>query len=148
LLTEVAEIYGPVVEDAGGTLSIALPDHCNAIVNGDGELLIQLFANLIENSVNHCPTGTKIRVALEDGQAGARVVIGDDGPGIPIAEHENVFHRLYRLEASRSTAGSGLGLSLVAAIAELHGLKIELGDNRPGLLVNINFPGPGARPAV
>jgi signal transduction histidine kinase len=139
LLTEVTEIYRPVVDDAGGVLAVDLSDRGTATVNGDTELLIQLFANLIENAIRHCPEGTTIRVALEEGKAGPRVVVADDGAGIPEEERDKVFHRLYRLEKSRSTPGSGLGLSLVAAIADLHGAKITLADNRPGLLVQIDF---------
>jgi signal transduction histidine kinase len=144
LLTEVTEIYRPVVDDAGGTLAVDLSERGDATVNGDSELLIQLFANLIENAIRHCPAGAAIRVALEEGQAGRRVVVADNGPGIPEEERGNVFHRLYRLEKSRSTPGSGLGLSLVAAIADLHGAKITLGDNHPGLLVQIDFLRPRA----
>jgi signal transduction histidine kinase len=68
------------------------------------------------------------------------VAIFDTGPGIPASERENVFRRLYRLERARSTDGSGLGLSLVSAIAELHGAKIALSDNAPGLRVEVSFP--------
>jgi signal transduction histidine kinase len=139
LVSEVAEIYRAVVDDAGDRLTVELPDEGRAVVNGDGELLIQLFANLIENAIRHCPPGTTIRVALEDRPAGLRVIVADNGPGIPEAERSKVFHRLYRLEKSRSTPGSGLGLSLVAAIAELHGARITLTDNSPGLAVQIDF---------
>ena len=72
--------------------------------------------------------------------SGPRVVVADNGPGIPADQREKVFHRLYRLEKSRSTPGSGLGLSLVAAIAELHGARVNLEDENPGLLVQIDFP--------
>jgi signal transduction histidine kinase len=139
VVSEVAEIYRAVVDDAGDQLTVELPEEGEAVVNGDGELLIQLFANLIENAIRHCPPGTAIRVALEDRQAGFGVIVADNGPGIPEAERGKVFHRLYRLEKSRSTPGSGLGLSLVAAIAELHGAKITLLDNSPGLAVQIDF---------
>jgi signal transduction histidine kinase len=66
--------------------------------------------------------------------------VADNGPGIPAAEHGRVVRRFYRLDASRSTAGSGLGLSLVAAIAELHGAELLLRDNSPGLMVELHFP--------
>ena len=67
------------------------------------------------------------------------MAIADNGPGIPVEECEKVFRRLYRLEKSRTTRGSGLGLSLVAAIADLHGAKLSLKDNQPGLLTLIAF---------
>ena len=76
--------------------------------------------------------------------SGPRVIVADNGPGIPAEERDKVFHRLYRLEKSRSTPGSGLGLSLVAAIAELHGARITLGNKNPGLIVRIDFPRPQA----
>jgi signal transduction histidine kinase len=142
LLTEVTEIYRPVVDDAGDVLVAQVQGVSSAIVNGDAELLVQLFVNLIENAIRHCPAGTTIRVALHVGPNGPRVVVADNGPGIPPEEREKVLHRLYRLEKSRSTPGSGLGLSLVAAIAELHGARLTLDDNRPGLLVQVDFPRP------
>ena len=74
-------------------------------------------------------------------------VVWDTGPGIPEDERENVFRRLYRLERARSTPGSGLGLSLVAAIADLHGASIELEDNKPGLRISVTFP-KGDRPII
>ena len=141
LLTEVADIYGPVADDAGDELVVEVSNSDASTVNGDSELLIQLFVNLIENAIRHCPPGTTIRVALESGaMSGPRVVVADNGPGIPADQREKVFHRLYRLEKSRSTPGSGLGLSLVAAIAELHGARVNLEDENPGLLVQIDFP--------
>jgi signal transduction histidine kinase len=71
---------------------------------------------------------------------GPVLVVGDNGPGIPAAEHENVLRRFYRLEKSRTTPGNGLGLALVKAIADLHDARIELADNTPGLRVEIHFP--------
>ena len=142
LLAEVTDIYRPVVDDAKHVLAVDLSGCDGPTVNGDSELLIQLVVNLIENSIRHCPPGTVIRVALEGGQGGPRVVVADNGFGIPKEEREKVFHRLYRLEKARSTTGSGLGLSLVAAVADLHGAKVTLGDNHPGLVVQIDFTRP------
>ena len=70
-------------------------------------------------------------------------MVADSGPGIPPAEQDKVFRRFYRLDASRATAGSGLGLSLVAAIAELHHVRVELTDNKPGLRVTLRFTATG-----
>jgi signal transduction histidine kinase len=103
-----------------------------------------MVANLIENSMHHCPAGVDITVGLAQ-EAGAPVLrVADTGPGIPAGERENVFRRFYRLEASRTTPGSGLGLALVKAVADLHGASIELSDNQPGLCVAIRFPAPTA----
>ena len=140
LLGNVADVYGPVIEDEGRSFDYASDMPAHATIQGDRELLTQLFANIIENAIRHCPPGTAI--AMDCRVVGSEVVVRvtDTGPGIPEAEREKVFQRLYRLEKSRSRPGSGLGLSLVAAIADLHGAKIALGDNRPGLCVTITFP--------
>lgn len=140
LLSNVADVYGPVIEDEGDRFDVDVEGAGGALVLGDRELLTQLFANIIENSVNHCPKGTVVSIGLRTAGDKVIAVLSDDGPGIPEAEREKVFQRLYRLEKSRSRPGSGLGLSLVAAIAELHGAKVELGDNQPGLRVGIAFP--------
>ncbi|RUV19126.1 HAMP domain-containing sensor histidine kinase [Mesorhizobium sp. M7A.F.Ca.MR.245.00.0.0] len=140
VLQTIAEIYADVAEDDGKSLSLAQPQETTDRIHGDRELLTQMFANLVENALRHCPSGTtiKLSVARQD----ERVVAGvaDNGPGIPADEHEKVFQRLYRLDHSRSTPGSGLGLSLVRAIADLHGASITLGDGQPGLAVAVSFP--------
>ena len=139
ILLNVTDAYEFVGEDTDHRLSIHLPDQGVPLIKGDRELLTQLFANLIENSIRHCPPGSRIDVALTHTGDGSLVRIGDNGPGIPQEEREKVFRRLYRLEKSRTTPGSGLGLSLVAAIADLHGAKVELDDNHPGLMVTLLF---------
>ncbi|WP_290993549.1 ATP-binding protein [Hyphomicrobium sp.] len=109
------------------------------IVRGDRRLLNQLFVNLFENSIVHCPRGSEIEVELINDAQHPIVRVRDTGRGIPAEEREKVFRRLYRLEKSRTTRGSGLGLSLVAAIAELHSAKLTLADNKPGLVVEVAF---------
>ena len=140
ILADVADIYEPVVEEAGGRLVNHVGMTQNATVTGDRELLTQLFVNLIENAVRHSPAGTQIDVSMKPQGDKLVAVVTDDGPGIPAHERENVFRRLYRLERERSTPGSGLGLSLVTAIAELHGASVSLSDNHPGLRVEVAFP--------
>ena len=109
-------------------------------VRGDRELLTQMLVNLVENSLHHTPEGTNIElcIAMPDGRV--RITVIDDGPGIPASERDRVFHRFYRLDASRSTPGSGLGLSFVLAVVKLHDAMISLEDNSPGLRVVITFP--------
>jgi signal transduction histidine kinase len=141
VLDDVTDVYAAVAEDAGHTLAWRDQRWKPAVVKGDRELLVQLFANLIENAIRHCPAGTGVTLALYDEPAGFRAEVADTGPGIPESEREKVFRRLYRLERARSTPGSGLGLTLVGAIADLHGARIELADARPGLRVAITFPG-------
>lgn len=140
VLADVADIYEPVVEEAGSSLVSGVDANDSAQITGDRELLTQLFANLIENAVRHSRSGTRIDVGIETRGLRYVAIVADNGPGIPAHEHENVFRRLYRLERERSTPGSGLGLSLVSAIAELHGATVELFDNAPGLRVEVSFP--------
>lgn len=140
VIDAIADVYAGVAEDDGKSLSAATIQAGRAQIHGDRELLTQMFANLTENALRHCPEGTIIQLstALRSGRVLATV--SDNGPGIPPEEREKVFQRLYRLDTSRSTAGSGLGLSLVRAIADLHGATISLEDCRPGLAVIVSFP--------
>ncbi|RUO98616.1 ATP-binding protein [Hyphomicrobium sp.] len=140
LLADVRDVYDVVAEDAGDKLFYAPSHSGSALVRGDPELLVQLFANLVENSIRHCPSGTDITLQLTSEPGAYVVTVADNGPGIPEQERQNVFRRLYRLERARSTDGSGLGLSLVAAIVELHGAHIALSDNSPGLRAEVRFP--------
>ncbi len=134
-----AEIYEPSAEDSGHGLTSTLPES-PVMVMGDSALLGQAVANLLENALRHTPDGTSIdlRVGIEAGRA--LIEVSDSGPGIPVEERDKVLRRLYRLERSRTTPGSGLGLSLVAVIAELHDADLTLGDNAPGLIVRLDFP--------
>ena len=117
-------------------------------VAGDRELLTQLFVSLIENSIKHTPGSARVELILELRGAHALAAVADNGPGIPEPMLGHALRRFVRLEASRTTAGSGLGLSSVAAIAELHGVQLELGDNRPGLRVSLPcITLPARRPA-
>lgn len=140
VLSILAEAYEDVAIENGQSLSLSTETGDAAIVRGDRDLLTQLFANLIENAIRHAKGGTKIGIYVHrrNGMVSARVV--DDGPGIPKDESERVFQRLYRLEKSRSTEGTGLGLSMVKAITDLHGASITLSSANPGLAVTLNFP--------
>ncbi len=108
-------------------------------VRGDEELLTQLFSNLIENALRHTPPGTHIRLELAATPAGIVAAVVDDGPGVPPEDYDRVTRRFHRGSASRTAAGHGLGLSLVAAIAQLHGARLVLADARPGLRVVVAF---------
>jgi signal transduction histidine kinase len=135
----VAETYGAVAEDRGQRVVARLDSP--ETIQGDQELLTQMIANLVENSIRHCPAGTEIGVALSAEGGEVVLSVSDTGPGIPVGEREKVLRRFYRLEASRTTPGSGLGLALVKAVAELHGAALELTDNVPqGLRVLVRFP--------
>ena len=137
VMRRVAEAYGPALEDSGRFLVTDIADMV-AIV-GDRELLVQLIANLVENALRHTPTGTTVTMRLSRADGRACAEISDNGPGIPEDERNRVFRRFYRLERSRTTPGNGLGLSLVAAIVELHDAAIEIADSAPGMKVTIRF---------
>jgi signal transduction histidine kinase len=135
----LADDYQLVAEEYGHKLTL-LDRGGSPMIYGDTELLAQLFANLIENSIRHCPPGSNMNLELFEVEGRVLFEIADNGPGIPKEEHTNVFRRLYRLEKSRTTPGHGLGLSLVSAIVLLHDGTIKLADNEPGLAVTVSFP--------
>jgi signal transduction histidine kinase len=138
VLSEIAEIYQSVAEAEGRLLVTRVAPGLS--IPGDRELLLQLLSNLIENAIRHCPTASVINLSASRNAHGVEVVVADNGPGIPQALREKVFQRFYRMERSRTTPGTGLGLSLVAAIAKLHRARIALFDNGPGLRVQLVFP--------
>ena len=139
IVANVCDALEPVAEDAGHRFEKSLPEFDGLKIQGDRQLLNQLFVNLIENAIRHCPHGSIISVALQARAGTLSVTVADNGPGIPTAERANVLKRLYRLEKSRTTPGSGLGLSLATAIADLHGATIILADNHPGLAITVEF---------
>ncbi len=112
-------------------------------MHGDRELLTQMLANLVENGLRHTPAGTVLTTRLSKCADRVRLEVSDTGRGVPEEERARVLERFYRLDRSRSTPGSGLGLGLVAAVAKLHGARIALEDNEPGLRVVLEFD-PGA----
>ena len=134
----VFEAFAAVAEDEGKRLDARI--EAGITVNGDRELLTQMLANLTENALRHTPAGTVVEVRLERVNGSARLTVSDTGPGIPAEDREHVLRRFYRLDTSRSTPGSGLGLSLVAAVAKLHDATISLEDNAPGVRVVVAFP--------
>jgi signal transduction histidine kinase len=131
LVKSVGEAYQPAAEDSEHTLDYQIEDGVH--LTGDRQLLAQMISNLVENALRHTPAGSTVSLALRRTGPGFEIEVADNGPGIPETEHERVFTRFYRLDRSRSTAGSGLGLALVKAIAGLHGLTIRLEDKKPGL---------------
>jgi signal transduction histidine kinase len=140
LAREVAELFDAAAEEKGGRLSIVADQP--VLVTGDRDLLFDAVANLIDNAIKHGREAGQVTVEVGREGGGAVISIADDGPGIPANESQQVFKRFYRLESSRCTPGNGLGLSLVAAVARLHGARIELADNAPGLHVRLLFSPP------
>lgn len=139
----IGELYEPAAEDAGHHLALEI-DEAAAVVEGDGSLIGQAIANLLENAIRHTPGGSRITLSVRAAGTGPELAVTDTGPGIPEAERGQVLKRLYRLERSRTTEGNGLGLSLVAAIAAAHGAALALEDAAPGLRVRLSFPPGGA----
>ena len=133
----VVEAFAPSAEDAGRSLTLEADGEL--MIDGDQELLTQMFANLVENALRHAGEGARIVVRTAAEGTDAVVTVRDNGPGVPEAERGRIFDRFYRLERSRSTPGSGLGLALVAAVARLHDAAVALDDARPGLEVRIRF---------
>ena len=132
---EVVEAFQPAAEDEGKTVALRLDEPLS--ISGDKELLTQMIANIIDNALRHAPKGVRVEVAGERMPRGVRLSVADDGPGVDPRQLKLIFERFYRADAARSTPGSGLGLNLVAAIADLHGLECSASDNHPGLRVTL-----------
>jgi len=137
---EVVELYDAAAEQVATRLNLAGDRTVPA--TGDRDLLFDAIANLVDNAIKHGRARGQVTVTCETKDGAAVISIADDGPGIPADQYDHVFKRFYRLEQSRYTPGNGLGLSLVAAVARLHGAEIALRDNAPGLTVELRFPSP------
>jgi signal transduction histidine kinase len=137
IASEVIELYDAAAEQDGTRLTV-IGDR-EVLVTGDRDLIFDAIANLVDNSIKHGRAGGQVVVANENIDGTPAISITDDGPGIPADEYEHVFKRFYRLEHSRYTPGNGLGLSLVAAVARIHGARIEMYDNAPGLKLTLRF---------
>ncbi|CCE08854.1 Sensor protein [Bradyrhizobium sp. STM 3843] len=140
---EVVELYDAAAEQVATRLGLAGDREVK--VTGDRDLLFDAIANLVDNAVKHGRAHGQVTVTCTTSDGAAVIAIADNGPGIPADQHDQVFKRFYRLERSRYTPGNGLGLSLAAAVAHLHGAEISLRDNAPGLLVELRFPPPSAQ---
>ena len=147
VIQDAAELYEPVAEEAGVTCTVDIED--GLVVRGNRELLSQSITNLLDNAIKHgqpepgrgSPLDPpKITVKAASSGHRIRITVADNGPGIPADQRQHVLDRFVRLEASRNTPGSGLGLSLVAAVTRLHGGRIRMLDNEPGLQVELLIP--------
>ena len=136
----VVDAFAPSAEDAGQRLE--LEGQQSVVIEGDRELVTQMLVNLVENGLRHAGPRASVRVRCAVQRGRAVLSVTDDGPGVPGSERERLFDRFHRLEASRSTPGSGLGLSMVAAVAKLHGAEVALYDADPGLDARVTFPAP------
>ncbi|GHD99862.1 hypothetical protein U879_10570 [Defluviimonas sp. 20V17] len=154
LAADVFEMLEPVAEEAGHQLGLETDGP--APILGDRDMLAQALTNLIENAFRYCSAPARIVVRIADAATGEILLsVCDDGPGIAAADRARALQRFVRLDRAREGEGSGLGLSLVAAVMRLHGARLDLTDNpgagngRPGLCVRARFPAPGsARPGA
>jgi signal transduction histidine kinase len=142
IASEVVELYDAAAEQDGTRLAVV--GDREVLVTGDRDLIFDAIANLVDNAIKHGRAGGHVVVANENMDGQSVISIADDGPGIPDGQYEHVFKRFYRLEHSRCTLGNGLGLSLVAAVARLHGARIEMLDNAPGLKLKLWFSAPAS----
>jgi signal transduction histidine kinase len=141
IASEVVELFDAAAEEKHAHLDAVVDQR--VLVTGDRDLLFDAVANLVDNAIKHGREAGRVTVEVTQ-NGGAVISVADDGPGIPANERQNVFKRFYRLERSRRTPGNGLGLSLVAAVARLHGAGIEMVDNGPGLKFRLRFPSPAS----
>ena len=139
LLVEVADLYGVVAEERGVALRVEAPSYIPAY--GDKALIQQAIANLVDNAVKFSPSGGVAQLSVSVGGA-TLIMVTDQGPGIPVADRARATERFYRGEAARNTPGFGLGLSLVLAVAQLHGGSLQLADNNTGLRATLSLPLP------
>jgi signal transduction histidine kinase len=138
VVNDVVELYEPLAEEKSQKLEL----HLDTVrpIQGDRDLLFQAMANLLDNAIKYSPSNANIIVTLRGDITGCSIEVRDSGPGIQPQDHERVLQRFVRLESSRSTPGNGLGLSLVAAVAKLHGALIRMEDAAPGNIARLEFP--------
>ena len=134
---DVAEFYEPLADEQNLRLDTDIGTRCP--VSGDGDLLFQAFANLVDNAIKYTPAHGVVKLTVRSEGEHAIVEVSDTGPGVSKHYHHKILQRFYRLDAARSTPGNGLGLSLVAAVAQLHGAELTLAGESDGLRVRLKF---------
>lgn len=141
VVADVAELYAPVAEDASMTLETDV--EAGLVLRANRELIGQALVNLVENAIKYAPRADApghIWLSAKKTDGRLRIAVADNGPGVPESDREHIVERFVRLEKSRTETGSGLGLSLVAAVAHLHKGELRVEDNEPGLRVVLDFP--------
>ena len=139
LVEEIADFYAPVAEDAGLRFALAVAPRVAPLVL-HRELMTQAITNLIDNALRHAGGGGEVVLRLAASAGETRIQVEDRGPGIAEADRDEALRRFGRLDSARSLPGAGLGLALVGAVARLHGGRLELADNAPGLVAAIVLP--------
>jgi signal transduction histidine kinase len=140
---DVSELYEPLAEERNVSLTLATASV--PMIEGVRSLVAQALANLVDNAIKYTPPGGQVAISISQSFAGVDLAVADSGPGIPPHERSRVVERFVRLEASRNSPGTGLGLSLVAAVAHFHNAQLLLEDNAPGLKAILRFPRPALR---
>ena len=134
---DVGEFYAPVAEEK--KLSLVVEASAPLTIDGNVSLVTQALINLVDNAIKYSPPGTRVVVTAREENGDVLLSVEDNGPGIAAEEREHVLERFVRLEASRHSPGTGLGLSLVAAVARLHDARLTLDDHHPGLVATLRF---------
>lgn len=137
IIYDIEELYEPLIEEKGQRLDMQLAESIE--LWADRDMLFQAFGNLIDNALKYTPEGGLICIRSVLDKSNWRLEISDNGPGIPESEHEKVVQRFYRLDQSRTTPGSGLGLALVYAVLNVHHMMLSFDDNKPGLKVTVSM---------
>ncbi len=140
---DVSDLYEPLAEERNVSLTLATASV--PMIEGVRSLVAQALANLVDNAIKYTPPGGQVAISISQSFAGVDLAVADSGPGIPAHERSRVVERFVRLEASRNSPGTGLGLSLVAAVAHFHNAQLLLEDNAPGLKAILRFPRPALR---
>lgn len=137
ILYDLQELYEPLTEEKQQTFEVQISKPM--LVLADRDMLFQAFANLLDNAIKYTPSKGNIIIKSFKENRKWYIEITDNGPGIPEQEHEKVVQRFYRLDQSRTTPGSGLGLALVFAVLKLHQFELSFADNQPGLCVRVSI---------
>ena len=135
ILNDLTELYEPLTEEK--QQKFEFESIGSRKLEGDRDMLFQALANLLDNAIKYTPSGGIVGLRMRNVEGETVVQVTDTGPGIPESEHDNVIQRFYRMDESRSTPGSGLGLALADAVFRLHGMKLQFSSNHPGLCANI-----------
>ena len=138
ILNDIQELYEPLTEEKGQSLNVEIG--MPMILSADRDMLFQAFANLLDNAIKYTPKHGSIAIKAVESAKMWQIEIADNGPGIPEDEYGKITQRFYRLDQSRSTPGSGLGLALVYAVLKLHKMELSFADNAPGLKVSVSIP--------
>jgi signal transduction histidine kinase len=138
MLQDATELYAPAAEERG--LKLELDVATGLGVQGDRDLLFQSVCNLLDNAIKYTPAGGRVGLAARRAADKVEITVTDTGPGIAAEHRGRVVERFYRAAATAGAPGAGLGLSLVAAVAEQHKSQLSFEDARPGLIVRWSIP--------